>query len=210
MPISIVENRDCVEAMKEFPDEFFDLAIPDPPYGVGDFVQEQTINKKYNRDYKCEWNFSLPQEQYFKELVRVSKKYIIWGGNYYKDFIRDGGTIVWDKCNKSPVGSSAEIATTNLFNRVVLFKYAWAGFVAAKKEDTRIHPCQKPIFLYTWLLQNWAKPGDKILDTHLGSGSSRIAAHNLGFDFWGYEIDKEYFDAQERRFNGPEIKLFNL
>jgi|SRR6186713_1664286 len=210
MAISIAENRDCMEAMKEFPDKFFDLAIVDPPYGVGDFVQEETGTKKYNKDYACTWNFDIPPKEYFDELKRVSKNYIIWGGNYYKEYITDAGTIIWDKGNNSPVGSQAEIATTNLFKRVVMFKYQWTGFMVAKKEDARIHPCQKPIALYELLMKDYAKNGFKILDTHLGSGSSRVAAQNLGFDFWGYEIDKEYFDKQEKRFNVMDNNIFGI
>ena len=198
-----VFNRDCMEAMKEFPDKFFELAIVDPPYGVGDFAQEPRTNKPFNRDWEIKWNNEIPTHDYFNELIRVSKNQIIWGENYYKKYVTYPGTIVWDKGNNSGVGSSAELATTNLFVRVVMYYEKWTGFVNSEnaKGFNKIHPCQKPIALYKWLLKNYAKEGDKILDTHLGSGSSRIAADQMGFDFWGYELDKDYFEASVKRFN---------
>ncbi len=155
-------------------------------------------------------------------MDRVSKHYIVWGCNYF-DFVFSHGRIVWDKCNGESSFSDCEIAATNCFESVRLFRYMWNGMFQGKSiaegtvqqgnkslNEKRIHPTQKPVALYTWILQKYAKPGDKILDTHLGSGSSRIAAYDLGFDFVGCEIDSHYFQAQERRFaeHTAQISLF--
>jgi site-specific DNA-methyltransferase (adenine-specific) len=212
MPISEVYNEDCLQGMKRYPDKFFDLAIVDPPYGVGNFAQGKRKKKPHNRNWKIEWNNKTPDEIYFSELLRVSKNYILWGENYYKEFIHDPGTIVWDKGNSSDVGSQAELACTNLFTRVVVYFEQWTGFINSEgiKGTEKIHPCQKPITLYKWLLKNYAKPGDKILDTHLGSQSSRIAAYDMGFHFTGFEIDVDYFNAGNKRFEDfkKQLKLF--
>lgn len=149
---------------------------------------------------------------YFKELLRVSKHYIVWGCNYY-NFHFAPGRIVWDKCNQKSSFSDCEIAATDLIDSVRLFPFMWNGMCQGRSvsdgrtmqgnkalNEVRIHPTQKPVALYVWTLQKFAKPGWKILDTHLGSGSSRIAAYGLGFDFWGTEIDKKYFDAMNLRF----------
>lgn len=194
-----VFNRDCMEAMKEFPDKFFELAIVDPPYGIGRDGSVKTTSKHGGRKAHAfrGWDEMTPSEEYFSELYRVSKDQIIWGANYFTQYLpKSMGWIFWDKgqriCN-----SDGELAFTSFeralrvveYNRVELLK------------DGTIHPTQKPIALYKWLLKNYAKEGDKILDTHLGSGSSRIAADQMGFDFWGYELDKDYFEASVKRFN---------
>lgn len=210
--ISIAENRDCMEAMKQFPDKFFDLAIVDPPYGIGDF--RNTKAKKHHK--KVDWNNAIPTEEYFNELVRVSKNRIIWGVNYYGKYVNDVGRIVHDKTGgghrKNPKElSDCDIASHSFGVNMKIFHYTSIGNVIGKtidwKNEMRWHPCQKPIALYKWLLMNYAKEGDKILDTHLGSGSSRIAAHDMGFDFWGYEIDKDYFEAQEKQFKQHTAQL---
>lgn len=219
--ISIVENKDCMIAMKEFPDKYFDLAIVDPPYGIGvqswDFTKPSRPNltKKikdgYNKYKAKNWDENPPDSLYFNELFRISENQIIWGGNYFTNNLpASRGWIYWDKGEMAQASnnfSHGELAWTSFNKRLLSFRITSTHGTHGGKE--RIHPTQKPIKLYEWLLQNYAKLGDKILDTHLGSGSSRIAAKNLGFDFWGYEIDKEYFQAQEARFNeGSESTLF--
>lgn len=208
MPISDVRNCDCMKLMKEFPDKFFELAIIDPPYGID--VHKMKLgegaprSRKKDRDYhKGNWDSEPPNQEYFTELFRVSKNQIVWGGNYMTKFLPPSmGWIFWDKgqriCN-----SDGELAFTSFHRalRVVMYNR-----VELLKEGT-IHPTQKPQLLYKWLLENYAEKGDKILDTHLGSGSHRIAAYGLGFDFWGSEIDKDYFDLQEKRFSEAKKEL---
>lgn len=158
--------------------------------------------------------WTVPGEDYFDELKRVSKHYIVWGCNYF-DCVFPHGRIVWDKCNGASSFSDCELAATNCHNSVRLFRYTWNGMLQGKsvaegwitqgnkqKNEVRIHPTQKPVALYEWIFSRYAKPGDKILDTHLGSGSSRIAAYNHGLDFIGCEIHPHYFQAQEDRFVG--------
>lgn len=215
--ISEVYNLDCMEYMRGIADGFFDLAVVDPPYFSGperrDYYgkKESTIGvRRVNYGVSKEW--TVPDEKYFNELKRVSRHYIVWGCNYY-DFQFDPGRIVWDKCNQSSSFSDCEIAATDLIDSVRLFPFMWNGMCQGRSvaesrvmqgnkalNEVRIHPTQKPVALYVWLLQKFAKPGWKILDTHLGSGSSRIAAYGLGFDFYGCEIDKKYFDAMNKRF----------
>lgn len=197
MPISEVKNVDCVEAMKAFPDKYFELAVVDPPYGIGATDNKYGIGRRKGDKkaaYKVgDWDNAIPDESYFKELFRISKNQIIWGGNYFS-LPASKCFIIWDKMFSNEVSFSAA-------------EYAWASFnemasivkIATVREG-RIHTTQKPIALYKWLLTNYAKPGDKILDTHLGIGSSRIAAYDMGFDFWGYELDADYFAAMEARF----------
>ncbi len=198
MPESIALNIDCMEYMKTVPDKFFSLAIVDPPYGIGDFIQGIGKQKKHI-NWSVEWNNSIPNSEYFVELKRVSGNRIIWGANYYNCFEDSMGAVVWNKLVTHPDMSKAEIASVSHYKKVEIVTIEWNGFIKTEK-DRGIHPCQKPIALYSWLLKNYAKPGDNILDTHLGSGSSRIACHKAGYDFVGCEIDKDYFDAQEKRF----------
>lgn len=208
--ISNAYNRDCLDAMREMPDNAFDLAMVDPPYRIGDWVTSVNVytsktgivtRKKRPPDTrKVEWNDSIPDADFFVELRRVSSKQIIWGANYYNCFSSSGGALVWHKGNINPVFSQCELASLSFQKRVDYVHINWQAGFARQKEGATIHPCQKPVALYAWLLQNYAKPGDTILDTHLGSGSSRIAAFNMDFDFTGFEIDAEYFEAQENRF----------
>lgn len=210
-------NRDCMEAMREFPDKYFDLAVVDPPYGIGvmsmTYTNEGTercygYSVAKRRDYKAqgEWDIK-PGPEYFTELFRVSRAQIIWGGNYFSEMLPPSkGFICWDKrCNDKMVNSfsDCEMAWISPGLGVArMFRYVWNGMLQgdmAQKEE-RFHPTQKPAALYNWIFQNYAKPGYKILDTHLGSGSSRIAAHDAGLDFIGFEIDKDYFEKQEARF----------
>lgn len=223
MAESIVYNMDCMEAMRKMPDKCFDLVVVDPPYGRKEhggkcrsgFAVQKNGSRLYVEDggyKKKDWDALPPGEEYFKELMRVSKNQIIWGVNYFP-LVFGSGRIVWDKCNGASDQSDCEIAYNSLTNRVDLLRFMWAGMMQGKSiaeghvmqgnkklNEKRIHPTQKPVALYTWIFQRYAKNGDKILDTHLGSGSSRIAAYDAGLDFTGFEIDKEYFEMQEERF----------
>ena len=194
--ISKVENRDCMEAMREMADKSIDIAIVDPPYGLGDRTMNggclQNSLVKFKKDISKGWDNNVPDEKYFTELFRISKSQIIWGGNYF-GLPAHRCFIVWDKMTYIPTMSQVEQAWTSFDSPARLVK------INSNQLD-RQHPTQKPVKLYKWLLTHYAKQGDKILDTHLGSGSSRIAAHDLGFDFWGYELDKDYFEASEKRF----------
>ena len=219
VPLSEVYLEDCVTALKRYADNHFDLAIVDPPYGIGMSKGTMSSNKTKKitakRDYTSkDWDSSIPTKEYFDELFRVSKNQIIWGGNYMIEHLNNTSCfVVWDK--KSNDGSNfadAELAWTSFKTAVRVFKYDWVGFgyLNNPQKEKKIHPTQKPVQLYTWLLQNYAKEGDLILDTHLGSGSSRIAAYKGGFNFVGFEIDKEYYEKQEKRFNDfkSQLRLF--
>lgn len=205
---SVVTNEDCMELMARYPDNYFELAIVDPPYGIGADIKNNGKNSdshekkslaKINVYKKTNWDNVIPDELYFKELFRVSKKQIVWGANYFGLI---GGMIYWHKNVTMPTYSTGELAWVSWLNKIDFINLTWHGMLQhnMKNKEIRMHPTQKPIALYEWLLINYAKEGDKILDTHLGSGSSRIAAYNLGFDFTACELDKEYFEAQEKRF----------
>jgi len=199
MPISEVYLMDCIEGMKKYPDKHFDLAVVDPEYGIdaGNMTMGSGKNKK---NTKKDWDKKPPNIEYFKDLFRVSKNQIICGGNYFTDKLPiSKGWIFWDKgINGDCSFADGELLWTS-FNTVLRkAEIRYKGFLGADTE--RIHITQKPIKLYDWLLHNYAKAGDKILDTHLGSGSSRIAAYKAGLDFVGFEIDEEYYNAQEKRF----------
>lgn len=197
-----------MEAMKTFPDGFFELAICDPPYGIGfgEFNRTNTdgAGNRYKADkYKnSNWDDAAPDQLYFAELKRVSKHQIIWGGNYFLNHLGNSkGMICWYKRQPVDNFSDCEFAWNSIDKPAKVFDFRYYGNLEGKTSASeKIHPTQKPIDLYRWLLMNYAKQGDKILDTHLGSGSSRIAAYQLGFDFYGYEKDEEYFKAQEKRF----------
>jgi site-specific DNA-methyltransferase (adenine-specific) len=205
-------NGDCMDGMRDTPDKYYELAIVDPPYGIGlDMVNKIGAHKRNIHKVK-EWNNLIPTAEYFNELYRVSKNQIIWGANYYPGFIQDVGYIVHDKMMSTELTSfnfsHADLASCSLQKRITIFRYEWSGnrqggSVNWKNDgkDGRIHPTQKPIALYKWLLHNYAKPGDKILDTHLGSGSIAIACYDYGFDLTGYEIDKDYYNAMMKRVN---------
>ncbi len=200
-----VFNIDCMVAMKEFPDKYFELAIVDPPYGLGDklLIGGKNGHLKFSQQYQdAKWRDVVPDQSYFIELFRVSRNQIIWGANYF-DLRTYRCPIVWDKLQPVDNFSAIELAWSSFDEPSKIFKLRQAGFIGQPK----IHPTQKPVALYKWLLKNYAKEGDKILDTHLGSGSSRIAADQMGFDFWGYELDKDYFDASVKRFNQYKSQL---
>jgi site-specific DNA-methyltransferase (adenine-specific) len=205
---SIVFNEDCIEGMKRYADKYFDLAVVDPPYGNVDAIglmdnKKKGTQKSKRSNYKLFENIA-PEDKYYIELERVSKNQIVWGGNFLG---LCGGVIVWQK-NGTAFGE-AEVAICSTHKSVKVFEYTWNGMLQQdmKNKELRIHPTQKPIALYDWIFHNYAKPTDKILDTHLGSGSSRIAAYKNGLDFTGFELDKEYFEASEKRFNNFKSQL---
>lgn len=184
-------NCDCMEALKKYPDKSFDLAIVDPPYQNDDAIGIKDSNGHLakRKDYHLFDNIA-PKKEYFNELYRVSKNQIIFGANY---FGISGGYIVWDK--KQTCFGRAELAYCSKIHSVEIFEYAWNGFIQGDMQDKekRIHPTQKPVALYKWLLTHYAKKGDKILDTHVGSASSLIACYDLQFDAVGFEIDKIFY-----------------
>ena len=221
MPISEVYNEDCMIGMSRYPDKYFDLAIVDPPYGIGISNYEQIGTSKKHKIKT--WDNQIPTKEYFDELKRLTKNQIIWGVNYFDGFGLNGGRIVWNKLGTSighrenpPSFSDCELAYCSVGVNIKMFSYTYIGNVQGNNyqilwsKTDRIHPTQKPVQLYKWLLRNYAKLGDKILDTHLGSGSSRIACFDGGFDFVGFEIDKDYYEAQEKRFQNHILqqKLF--
>ena len=206
-----LKNMDCLEAMKQMDDNQFDLAIVDPPYGIGRSGHNGTNPKnakhKWKRFKDKGWDNAIPQKEYFVELFRVSKNQIIWGANYFVEFLPGSmGWIFWDK-GQDLTMSDGELAFSS-FQRALRRKVINRGQLV--KEGGTIHPTQKPVKLYEWILDKYAKEGDKILDTHLGSGSIAIACHNRGFDLTGFEIDKEYFDnACERlRVHQSQLTMF--
>lgn len=221
-------NMDCMDGMKEFPDGYFDLAIVDPPYGInigtaknkkgGGIEPSEVLSRSViqvggglcidPKIYKAFDDSHTPSAAYFEELSRVAKKQIIWGGNYFLDYL--GATecmIVWDKGRRGINFADCEIAWTNLKEPCRVFEFLWNGMLQgdmSNKED-RIHPTQKPVRLYTWLLNNFAERGYRILDTHVGSASSLIACERMGFKYVGFEIDEEYYRLASERLN-EEIK----
>ena len=214
-------NADCMDILPSLPDNAFDLAIVDPPYFSGPerrgFYGSKSSNTHVQRLYAKSPEWNVPTSEYFDELTRVAKRYIVWGCNYY-DYHFAPGRIVWDKCNGNSSFSDCEIAATNIFNSVRLFPFMWNGMCQGKSitegrvmqgnkklNETRIHPTQKPVALYSWLLSKFAESGWKILDTHLGSGSIAIACHNLGFSLYGIEKDPHYYSlAMERIKKTPD------
>jgi site-specific DNA-methyltransferase (adenine-specific) len=206
-------NMDCLEYMKGLEDNAFDLAIVDPPYGIN--INKQSQGKgggvaKKIKYTKKNWDSATPTAEYFAELRRVSKNQIVWGGNYFVENLTNTSCwVVWDKVNGTTDFADCELAWTSFKTSVRKIEWKWAGMLQQdmKNKEVRIHPTQKPAKLYEWLLMNYATQGNKILDTHLGSGSSAIAAYNYKFDFVGLEIDKEYFDAAVNRFNNHKAQL---
>lgn len=192
-----IMNVDCMEYMKSLPDKFFDLAIVDPPYGIGDKLLNggKTGAVKFHEQYELKkWDNYRPDAKYWFELFRVSHNQIVWGGNYFSDFLPPSrGIISWDK----------NLGEPNNFSH---FELAWTSFdciarkvVVGSNTGNRIHPTQKPVKLYEWILTNYAKPGQTIFDSHMGSGSSAIACNNLGFEYVGCELDTDYYEAACKR-----------
>lgn len=212
-----ITNEDNMALMSRYPDKYFDLAIVDPPYGIGeDGGRIRHGSKSKAKGFKVKsyqsknWDVK-PDSSYFYELFRVSKNQIIWGGNYFISNLLDSPCfIVWDKkgADKSDF-ADAELAWTSFKSAVRIFKYDWIGFgnLNSPEKRNRIHPTQKPVKLYEWLLMNYAKEGDKILDTHIGSGSIAIACDKLGFDLTACELDKDYYDAAMKRLKQHQSQL---
>lgn len=195
-------NLDCMEAMKQIPDKYFELAIVDPPYGLDRYKKNDGGNSKKIRcfgDKDKNWNNEKPTEEYFEELFRISKSQIIWGANNF-NLPTSEYFIVWDKQQMMPSFARCEMAWTNCKVPAKIFAYR-------SQDGDRIHPTQKPVALYKWLLTNYAKQGDKILDTHVGSASSLIACYDLGFDYMGFELDKDYFDMATKRLEEHKQQL---
>ena len=210
MDVNKIYNQDCLEAMKLMKDNEFDLAIVDPPYGIGAGginFKNGTSKNKYIGYKNKDWDNTIPDKNYFIELFRVSKEQIIWGANYMTTYLPPSmGWIYWDKGTGENSYADGELAYSS-FNRALRsYKVSWNG-ANANNGTPRIHPTEKPVKLYEWLLMNYAKKGDKILDTHLGSGSIAIACHNLGFDLTGYELDKEYYDNAIKRIKNHQAQL---
>ena len=190
-----IYNEDCLQAMKQIPDKFFELAIVDPPYGI-DFAKQHTGKGWVVRETK-NWDKEIPNEDYFKELFRVSKNQIIWGGNYFSKHLQSSmGWIFWDKGQRDFSLADGELAWTSFDRALRVFDFSRAKL---NKKREGFHPTEKPIALYEWLLINYAKKGDKILDTHLGSASSIIACKKLGFEYLGFELDEDYFKSASER-----------
>jgi site-specific DNA-methyltransferase (adenine-specific) len=215
MPNIDLINGECMEYMATLKDKAFELAIVDPPYGIGCGVTSMSNRcsnsikfKNYKgKQFTGSFEDKKPEDKkYFMELKRVSRQQIIWGANHFIENIPNANSsswVVWYKNGQNPNSTNAdcEIAWTSHKTAIRFFNYDWSGFGFINKKEIKIHPTQKPVALYQWLLKNYAKTGDKILDTHLGSGSSAIAADIMGFDFVGYEIDKDYYKAALDRFN---------
>jgi site-specific DNA-methyltransferase (adenine-specific) len=213
-----ITNEDNMELMARYSDNYFDLAIVDPPYGIN---EDGAKNHSRGKETKPKlytsknWDKETPKKEYFIELLRVSKNTIIWGANHFIQDIPNSNSsswVVWDKQNGDNDFADCELAWTNYKTAVRKFEFRWAGMLQGnmKNKENRIHPTQKPASLYKWLLDKYAKQGDKILDTHLGSGSIAIACHDYKFDLTACELDKEYFDSAMKRINNhmAQTKLF--
>ena len=209
-------NSDCMDAFAGMENNQYDLAIVDPPYFSG-FAKSKYTGNLYSttgvrRSHEKIKHWWIPDADYFRELERVSRHQIIWGVNYYAQHVSSVGRIIWDKRNDASTFSKCEIASHSFGVRVDQFRYRWNGMLQEdmKQKEKRIHPCQKPVALYEWLLSTYAKKGDKILDTHLGSGSIAIACHNMGYDLDAYEIDSTFYTAAKTRLEleQRQIKLF--
>ena len=217
-----ITNEDNMILMSRYPDKYFDLAIIDPPYGIGVSKNGYSIigiggkNLAKRKKYGVKnWDESIPTNQYFDELFRVSKNQIIWGGNYFLNFLESTSCfIVWDKENGDFSMADCELAWTSFNTSVRKIKIRWSGMLQhdMKNKENRIHPTQKPVQLYKWILDKYAKENDKILDTHIGSGSIAIACHDYGFELTGCELDSEYFDKAVERIKNhtAQTKLFEL
>jgi site-specific DNA-methyltransferase (adenine-specific) len=213
MAESIVFNEDCMIGMARYPDKYFDLAVVDPPYGIG--MDNQKVRTKPNRPNTYlrrgqdqyvggGWDDSPPTKEYFNALFRISKNQIVWGANYFNDLLPSGmGWIYWDKQMGDNNFSSGEFAYQSIFIKSSAFSYP-----SMRVNGTRIHPTQKPVQLYSWIYKNYLPEGGRVIDTHLGSGSNRIAADKArNIDFVGFEIDRDYFEAQEKRWKQYKAQL---
>lgn len=220
---SEVFNLDCMIGMKAHPDKYFDLAIVDPPYGIGEGNKKNKTRSSYTgfgdkktwvraKDYGGgEWDFNIPSVEYFNELFRISVNQIIWGANYMVEYLDASmGWIVWDKDNGESDQSDCELAYSSFNRGLRKYRYRWQGLLQEnmKSKEERIHPTQKPVALYSWIYKNYLPQGGRVIDTHLGSGSNRIAADKANnIQFCGYEIDKDYYEAQEKRWKNYKAQL---
>ena len=210
-----ITNECNMELMKRYPDNYFDLAIVDPPYGISYARGKNGWGVNDNRPTleNVKWDKETPSLEYFNELIRVSKEQIIWGGNYFTDKLPVSKCwIIWNKINNTEnksVFADGELAWTSFKKVVKMFTLRTMGFISDTKDNNRIHPTQKPTELYKWILDNYAKQGDKILDTHLGSGSIAIAAHDYGFELTACELDVDYYNKAIERIKNhiSQIKL---
>lgn len=216
-------NMDCVDGMRQFPDKYFDLAIVDPPYFSGpekrSFYGKSVSSIGVQRIYRKSDKWEKPQKEYFEELFRVSKNQIIWGCNYF-NYLFPPGRIIWDKRNDGSSFSDCEIAYCSMHDSVRIFRFMWNGMFQGKSyiegtvqqgnkklNEKRIHPTQKPVALYEWLLKQYAKDDDIILDTHVGSASSLIACHRTNHKFVGFEIDEHYYNLSKSRLQGEMAQM---
>jgi site-specific DNA-methyltransferase (adenine-specific) len=211
-----ITNEDNMELMARYPDKYFDLAIVDPPYGIGEDGGDKKRGTKgiktpiYTKKY---WDTTTASKKYFKELKRISKNQIVWGANHFIENLMATNSscwIVWDKDNTGDF-ADCELAWTSFKTAVRKFEFRWNGMLQGdmKNKEIRIHPTQKPVTLYKWLLDKYAKQGDKILDTHLGSGSIAIACHDYGFELTACELDAEYYEKAKERIQN-HIKQLTL
>ena len=202
-------NMDCMDGMAQFPDKFFSLAIVDPPYGIGANKMQLGNGHRTIHRGSADWDSHPPNDDYFRELYRISANQIIWGANHFPEQITTSrGWVFWDKGTGDNDYSDGELAWTSFDRPLRKFVRSWVGANAKERnESDRIHPTQKPIALYKWLLSNYAKPGDKILDTHVGSASSLIACHQMGFEYWGFELDADYYNAATERLNKVKAQV---
>jgi len=217
VPSSEVYLEDCVKALKRYADNHFDLAIVDPPYGIGEDGEKKRTSPKrpnsyvnYKKHSKKDWDKEPPSIEYFTELQRVSKNQIIWGANHFIERIPNANSSCWIVWDKNMGGDFADCELAWCSFKTAVRKVFGHPFIGTNGGIDRIHPTQKPLFLYDWILMKYAKEGDLILDTHLGSGSSRIAAYKGGFNFVGFEIDQEYYEKQEKRFKDfvSQLRMF--
>ena len=209
-PFSEVFNEDCISVMKRYPDKFFDLAVVDPPYGIG--ANKMQLGNGKRKIYRGEndWDNSIPTAEYWQELFRVSKNQIVWGGNYMTEHLNPTSSwLFWDKGTGDNDFADGELAWTSFGGALRKITKSWVG-ANAKDGLERIHPTQKPIYLYDWIFDKYCKEGDLVLDTHLGSASSRISANKAKLRFVGCEIDTKYFNDGEARFKDfvSQMRLF--
>jgi site-specific DNA-methyltransferase (adenine-specific) len=214
VPISEVYLMDCIAGLKHYPDKYFDLAVVDPPYGIGEDGKSNHSRSKIAKSKLYtpkKWDNEPPSIEYFTELFRVSKNQIVWGANHFISRMPYDSScwLVWDKENGENDFADCELAWTSFDKAVRRYKFRWAGMLQGnmKDKENRIHPTQKPVALYDWIFTRFAEKGYKVLDTHLGSGSSRIAADKAGLDFVGFELDEEYYNALNKRFNDYKCQL---
>jgi site-specific DNA-methyltransferase (adenine-specific) len=208
-------NIDCMEVLKKMPDKCVDLCIVDPPYGIGENGNKNKSRGKLAiaKEYKpfAGLDIEPPNECYFAELLRVSKNQIVFGANHFISRLPIDSScwIVWDKVTGKSDFADSELAWTSFKSAVRNFRFQWSGMLQGdmKNKENRIHPTQKPIALYKWLLSNYAKPGDKILDTHVGSASSLIACHQMGYKYWGFELDTDYYNSATERLNNIKAQI---